>query len=32
MSTKPIQRAFGRCVFAIDPDALLAEFVEPAAR
>ena len=28
----PIQRAFGRFVFAIDPDAVLVEFVEPAAR
>ena len=28
----PIQSAFGRFVFAIDPDALLVEFVEPAAR
>jgi predicted enzyme related to lactoylglutathione lyase len=27
----PIQRAFGRFVFAIDPDALFVEFVEPAA-
>ena len=32
VGAKPIQRAFGRCVFAIDPDALLVEFVEPAAR
>jgi predicted enzyme related to lactoylglutathione lyase len=27
----PIQRAFGRFVFAIDPDSVLVEFVEPAA-
>jgi hypothetical protein len=32
VGAKPIQRAFGRFVFAIDPDALLVEFVEPAAR
>jgi catechol 2,3-dioxygenase-like lactoylglutathione lyase family enzyme len=29
---KPIQRAFGRFVFAVDPDGVLVEFVEPAAR
>ena len=29
---KPIQRPFGRFVFAIDPDGILVEFVEPAAR
>jgi predicted enzyme related to lactoylglutathione lyase len=28
---KPIQRAFGRFVFAIDPDSVLVEFVEPVA-
>jgi predicted enzyme related to lactoylglutathione lyase len=28
---KPIQRVFGRFVFAIGPDAVLVEFVEPAA-
>lgn len=28
---KPIQRAFGRFVFAIDPDGVLVEYVEPAA-
>jgi len=32
VGAKPIQRAFGRFVFAIDPDAVLVEFVEPAAR
>jgi len=26
---KPIQRPFGRFVFAIDPDGVLVEFVEP---
>lgn len=30
VGAKPIQRAFGRSVFAIDPDAALVEFVEPA--
>ena len=29
---KPIQRPFGRFVFAIDPDGVLVEFVEPALR
>jgi len=29
---KPIQRPFGRFVFAIDPDGVLVEFVEPAGR
>jgi catechol 2,3-dioxygenase-like lactoylglutathione lyase family enzyme len=29
---KPIQRPFGRFVFAIDPDGVLVEFVEPATR
>lgn len=29
---KPIQRPFGRFVFAIDPDGVLVEFVEPASR
>ncbi len=28
---EPIQRPFGRFVFAIDPDGVLVEFVEPAA-
>jgi catechol 2,3-dioxygenase-like lactoylglutathione lyase family enzyme len=28
----PIERAFGRFVFAIDPDGVLVEFVEPTAR
>jgi predicted enzyme related to lactoylglutathione lyase len=32
VGAKPIQRAFGRFVFAIDPDSVLVEFVEPAAR
>jgi predicted enzyme related to lactoylglutathione lyase len=32
VGAKPIQRAFGRFVFAIDPDTVLVEFVEPAAR
>jgi predicted enzyme related to lactoylglutathione lyase len=32
VGAKPIQRAFGRFVFAIDPDAVLVEFVEPAER
>ncbi len=32
VGAKPIQRAFGRFVFAIDPDAILVEFVERAAR
>jgi catechol 2,3-dioxygenase-like lactoylglutathione lyase family enzyme len=32
VGAKPIQRAFGRFVFAIDPDAVLVEFVEPTAR
>jgi hypothetical protein len=27
---KPIQRPFGRFVFAIDPDGILVEFVERA--
>jgi catechol 2,3-dioxygenase-like lactoylglutathione lyase family enzyme len=31
VGAKPIQRPFGRFVFAIDPDAILVEFVEPAA-
>ena len=29
---KPIQRPFGRFVFAIGPDGVLVEFVEPASR
>jgi catechol 2,3-dioxygenase-like lactoylglutathione lyase family enzyme len=28
----PIRRPFGRFVFAIDPDGILVEFVEPAVR
>jgi catechol 2,3-dioxygenase-like lactoylglutathione lyase family enzyme len=31
VGSTPIQRAFGRFVFAIDPDSVLVEFVEPAA-
>ena len=31
VGAKPIQRAFGRFVFAIDPDAVFVEFVEPVA-
>jgi predicted enzyme related to lactoylglutathione lyase len=31
VGAKPIQRAFGRFVFAIDPDGALVEFVEPAS-
>jgi len=27
---KPIQRPFGRFVFAVDPDGILVEFVEPS--
>ncbi len=30
VGAKPIERAFGRFVFAIDPDGVLVEFVEPA--
>ena len=30
VGAKPIQRAFGRFVFAIDPDGVLVEFAEPA--
>jgi catechol 2,3-dioxygenase-like lactoylglutathione lyase family enzyme len=29
---EPIQRPFGRFVFAIDPDGILVEFVEPSTR
>jgi catechol 2,3-dioxygenase-like lactoylglutathione lyase family enzyme len=29
VGAKPIQRPFGRFVFAIDPDGVLVEFVEP---
>jgi catechol 2,3-dioxygenase-like lactoylglutathione lyase family enzyme len=32
LGAEPIQRAFGRFVFAIDPDGVLVEFVEPATR
>ncbi|MEO5922676.1 MAG: VOC family protein [Bryobacteraceae bacterium] len=31
-NAKPIQRPFGRFVFAIDPDGVLVEFVEPQAQ
>jgi len=30
LGAKPIERPFGRFVFAIDPDGVLVEFVEPA--
>ncbi len=30
IGARPIQRAFGRFVFAIDPDGVLVEYVEPA--
>jgi catechol 2,3-dioxygenase-like lactoylglutathione lyase family enzyme len=30
IGAKPIERPFGRFVFAIDPDGVLVEFVEPA--
>ena len=30
VGARPIQRPFGRFVFAIDPDGILVEFVEPA--
>ena len=29
---RPIQRPFGRFVFAVDPDGILVEFVEPTSR
>jgi catechol 2,3-dioxygenase-like lactoylglutathione lyase family enzyme len=32
VGAKPIQRPFGRFVFAIDPDGVLVEYVEPARR
>jgi catechol 2,3-dioxygenase-like lactoylglutathione lyase family enzyme len=32
VGAKPIQRPFGRFVFAIDPDGVLVEFVEPGNR
>jgi len=32
VGAKPIQRAFGRFVFAVDPDSVFVEFVEPAPR
>lgn len=32
VGAKPIQRPFGRFVFVVDPDGVLVEFVEPAAR
>jgi len=32
VGARPIQRAFGRFVFAIDPDGVLVEYVEPSAR
>jgi catechol 2,3-dioxygenase-like lactoylglutathione lyase family enzyme len=31
VGARPIQRPFGRFVFAIDPDGILVEFVEPTA-
>lgn len=31
VGARPIQRAFGRFVFAIDPDGVLVEYVEPTA-
>jgi catechol 2,3-dioxygenase-like lactoylglutathione lyase family enzyme len=31
VGAKPIQRPFGRFIFAVDPDGVLVEFVEPAA-
>ncbi len=30
LNAEPIQRNFGRFVFAIDPDGILVEYVEPA--
>jgi catechol 2,3-dioxygenase-like lactoylglutathione lyase family enzyme len=32
VGAEPIQRPFGRFVFAIDPDGILVEFVEPSVR
>ena len=32
VGARPIQRAFGRFVFAIDPDGVLVEYVEPSAQ
>ncbi len=32
IGAEPIQRAFGRFVFAIDPDGVLVEFVEPTTQ
>jgi catechol 2,3-dioxygenase-like lactoylglutathione lyase family enzyme len=32
VGAKPIRRPFGRFVFAIDPDGVLVEYVEPAQR
>jgi len=32
VGAKPIQRPFGRFVFAADPDGVLVEFVEPSTR
>jgi predicted enzyme related to lactoylglutathione lyase len=32
VGAKPIQRAFGRFVFAVDPDSVFVEFVESAPR
>ena len=32
VGAEPIQRPFGRFVFAIDPDGILVEFVEPSTR
>ena len=31
VGAKPIQRAFGRFVFALDPNGVLVEFVEPSS-
>jgi catechol 2,3-dioxygenase-like lactoylglutathione lyase family enzyme len=32
VGAEPIQRAFGRFVFALDPDGVLVEYVEPSVR
>lgn len=32
IGAKPIQRPFGRFVFAVDPDGVLVEYVEPTAQ
>jgi len=31
VGARPIQRAFGRFVFALDPNGVLVEFVEPSS-